>query len=597
MADSPGINTTKLVTFKVYSDGSPVADSFEFKSISVTKEINRIGSATLEIMAGDMPAQDFPESNDDTFKPGKSIKIEAGYESTNEQIYEGIIVSHGLRLPSGGDTLMIIECLDFAVKSTYGRKNAVYEKMKDSAVIQKIAGTYSDLTVAVDATTYQHEELIQYYATDWDFILARAEVNGLIVISDDKNLSVKKPGVSESSVLKVTFGDDIIDFDGEVVAYDQYSAAQAVAWDPATQKVVTSDGSAPGLNAQGNLSQTDLSGVIALDKYILQSGVPAEAAVLKNWADALLLKFGLSRFRGNLMFQGSAKAKPGCIVEIGGLGNRFNGNAFIGKVVHELTEGDWKTTVGLGIDPEFISEKVKVQAPSASGLLPGIEGLQIGTVLKLDSDPASGNRVQVKIPVLNQEPCTVWARIANFYGTKEKSGSFFIPEVEDEVILGFFNNDPRHPVILGSLYSGKNQPPYSLTADNNIKAIVSRSKLVIELKEDKKEITIKTPGNNQILISDDQKTIKLTDQNNNTIVMDSNGIKIDSCKDMIINAKANVKITATSNIETQSTADTKLKGLNITGTADVGVTMKGNATAEFSASGQTTLKGGIVMIN
>jgi len=597
MADSPGKNSARLVTYKVYSDGSPVADSFKFRSVTVTKEVNRIGSATLEIIAGDMPKRDIPLSNDNTFKPGKVIKIEAGYESENKIIYEGIVISHGLRLPASGDTLLVIECRDFAVKATAGRKNGVFEKKKDSDIISQIAKKYSDLTVSVDATSYQHEEVIQYYCTDWDFILSRADVNGLIVVSDDKKLSVKKPDVAQSPVLTVTFGNDLIDFDGEVAASDQYNAIQAVGWDPAGQKVVTSSGSAPTLNKQGNLSQSDLSGVLGLDKLILQSGVTAESAPLKSWADALLLKYGLARFRGNLQFQGNAKVKPGCIIEIDGLGNRFNGNAFVGKVVHNISDGDWITTVGLGIDPELMTERENVTSPPASGLLPGIEGLQIGKVAKVDADPAGENRVQVKIPVLNSEPGTVWARLANLYATAGQSGSFFIPEVGDEVILGFLNNDPRHPIILGSLHSSKNKPPYDLTAGNNTKAFVSKNKLVIEMEEDKKEITIKTPGNNQIFISDDQKTIKFSDQNGNAITMSNSGIKIDSCKDVIINANANIKLTATSNIETKSTADTKIRGMNVTGTADVGMTMKGSATAEFSASGQTTVKGAMVMIN
>ena len=596
MADSPEKNSAKLVTFKIFSEGSPIGDQYQLKSISVTKEVNRIGSATLEFMAGDMPDKDVPLSNADTFKPGKSIKIEAGYDSENEVIYEGIVITHGLRFPPVGDTVMVIECRDFAIKSTIGRKNAVYEKVKDNEVITKILGKYSDLSASVDSTSYKHEELIQYYCSDWDFILSRADINGLLVISDDKNLSVKKPAVSGSPVLTVTFGTDLIDFSGEVDAEDQFNAVEAVGWDSAKQEIVKSSGSSPGLNQQGNLSQKDLSGVINLDKLILQTGIQMEAAALKNWADALLLKYGLSRFRGNMVFQGSAKAKPGCIIEIAGMGNRFNGKAYIGSIIHEISGGDWKTTVGLGIDPEFITARDYVVAPSASGLLPGIEGLQIGKVSKLDGDPANENRIQVKIPILNSEPNTVWARLAQFYAS-EQFGSFVIPEIDDEVILGFFNNDPRHPVILGSLYSSKRKPPYEIDKKNNTKAFVSRSKLVIELEEEKKEITIKTPGKNQIYISDDKKTIKLTDQNNNTIEMSADGIKIDSCKDVIINAKANIKMKATSNIETQSTADTKLKGLNITGTADVGMTMKGNATAEFSASGQTTVKGAMVMIN
>jgi Rhs element Vgr protein len=596
MADNPGDNAARLVTFKVYSDGTQIKDDYEFKSISVTKEINRIGSATLEILAGNMPDRDFPLSNTDTFKPGKSIKIDAGYESEDETIYEGIIISHGLRLSSGGDSLMIIECRDFAIKATAGRKNAVYEKKKDSDVISTVLGNYSDLTSSVDATTYQYEELIQYYCTDWDFILSRADINGLVVISDDKNLSVKKPAVTEAAVIKVTYGENLIDFDGEVDAEDQYNAVQACGWDQTTQAIITSDGSAPSLNAQGNLSQTDLSGVLNLDKFILQSGINVESSVLKNWADALLLKYGLARFRGSLTFQGNSKAKPGCIVEVDGLGDRFNGNTYVGSVTHNISNGDWKTTVGLGIDAEFISQNENLVSPSASGLLPGIEGLQIGKVSKLDGDPAGENRIQVKIPILNSDTDTVWARMSQFYASNQ-FGSFFVPEIDDEVILGFFNNDPRHPVILGSLYSSKLPPPYELAAENNTKAIVTRTKMTIEFDEDKKVITIKTPGENQIVISDDAKSIKLSDQNKNVIEMNADGITIDSCKDVIIKAKANIKLTATSNIETKSTADTKIKGLNITGTADVGMTMKGSATAEFSASGQTTIKGAIVMIN
>lgn len=596
MADSPGKNASKLVSYKISSEGSPIDSKYELVSITVYKEVNRIGSATLQFMAGDMPDKDIPLSNAETFKPGKSITIEAGYENQNEVIYEGIVVSHGLKLPSSGDTMLVIECRDFAVKSTVGRKNAVFEKMKDSEIISKILGNYSDLSVSSDATTYKHEELIQYYCSDWDFVLSRADLNGLVVISDDKNVTIKKPAVSGSAVLTVTFGDDLIDFTGEIDAEDQFNAVEAVGWDSSKQEIVKSSGSTPGLNQQGNLSQKDLSGVLKLDKMILQTGIRIESTPLKNWADALLLRFGLARFRGNMTFQGYAQAKPGCIIEIAGIGNRFNGKAYIGSVTHEIKNGDWQTTVGLGIHPEFITSRENVVAPSASGLLPGIEGLQIGKVAKLDGDPAGENRIQVKIPVLNSEPNTVWTRLAQPYAS-EQFGSFILPEIDDEVILGFFNNDPGHPVILGSLYSSKRKPPYEIDKKNNTKAFVSRSKLVIELEEEKKEITIKTPGKNQIFISDDQKSIKLSDQNGNTITMNDSGIKIDSCKDVIITAKANIKLTATSNIETKSTADTKIQGLNVTGTADVGMTMKGNATAEFSASGQTTVKGAMVMIN
>lgn len=596
MADSPRKNEGRLVRFTVFSEGTSISNGFELTSISVVSEINRIGSATLEFLAGDMPEKDFPLSNMDTLRPGKSITINVGYEDEEDTIFEGLIVSHGLRVPSVGDTLLVVECRDYAVKTTVGRRNAVYENVKDSDVISTVLGNYRDLKLDVDPSANTHKELIQYYCSDWDFVLSRADVNGFVVIPNGKRVSVKAPNVTADPILKITFGEDLIDFSGEVDARDQYNAVQAVGWDPAVQDLVKVEGSAPELNKQGNLSQSDLSKVLDVDTFVLQAGIPLEKGVLKSWADALLLKFGLSRFHGRFSFQGSAMVTPGCIIEMDGLGERFNGKVYVGGVRHRISGGDWKTEVGLGINPEFITDRENVVCPPASGLLPGIEGLQIGKVSKLDGDPDDENRIQVEIPILNSDSNTVWARLSNLYGT-DQSGSFFIPEVGDEVILGFFNNDPRFPVILGSLYSSKNLPPFPLEASNNTKAIVSREKMKIEFDEEKKVITITTPGENQIVISDEAKGIKLVDQNRNVIEMNGKGISITSPNDITLNAGSKIVMNAMGDIQSKSNANVDLKGLNVQASADIGLTLKGNASAELSASGQTTVKGAMVMIN
>ena len=175
--------------------------------------------------------------------------------------------------------------------------------------------------------------------------------------------------------------------------------------------------------------------------------------------------------------------------------------------------------------------------------------------------------------------------------------SFFVPEIGDEVVLGYFNNDPAHPVVLGSLYSSKRKPPYSLTADNFTKAIVTKSKLKIEFDDDKKVTTIETPGGNKIVISDDDTSILLADQNNNTVKLGSDGIALDSPKDITITAKGKVSVDAAGGLELNSKADVKITGMNVNNEAKVGFVAKGNASAELSASGQTTVKGAMVMIN
>jgi len=164
-------------------------------------------------------------------------------------------------------------------------------------------------------------------------------------------------------------------------------------------------------------------------------------------------------------------------------------------------------------------------------------------------------------------------------------------------VLGYFNNDPCHPVIIGSLYSSKRKAPYDLTKENNTKAIVTRSKLKLEFEEEKKIITVETPGGNKIVISDDDKSILVEDQNSNKVKLGSDGISLDSPKDITINAKGKITIDAVGEIGISSKADVNIEGLNVNAKANIGFVGKGSATAELSASGQTTVKGAMVMIN
>jgi uncharacterized protein (DUF2345 family) len=100
------------------------------------------------------------------------------------------------------------------------------------------------------------------------------------------------------------------------------------------------------------------------------------------------------------------------------------------------------------------------------------------------------------------------------------------------------------------------------------------------------------------VLSDDAKSITLKDQNNNTITMDSSGIKLDSAKDVTIAAKGKISLSATQNCEIASSGgDFSGAGVNVKLTAQAQLTAAGNAQAEISSSGQTVVKGSIVMIN
>lgn len=594
MADSPLTAKTDLVTFSILSNGTEIDSSYQPLSLQVTNEVNRIPFAILVFSDGDTALEDFPMSNKADFIPGAEIEIKAGYHSEEETIFKGIVVRHGIRATACGSEL-VVECRDKAVKMTVGRKNAFYTDSKDSDIIGKVIGTYG-LSKDVGDTTVQHKEVLQYYCTDWDFIVSRAEVNGMVVITDQGKVTVKPPDISSSAVLTLTYGDSLREVRAEMDARTQLSSVQANAWDMASQALFQSTGANPSVNPQGNITATSLADVIGVSNYVLQSPGAMQQTDLKAWADAQMLKSWMSKITGIAKFQGSSKVKPGTQIELKGVGDRFNGTAYVGAVTHFITGGDWTTDAGIGLSASWFAEQNDVVAPPASGILPAVKGLQVGVVKQIDQDKDGEFRVMVKLPVMQSDSDGVWARLCHLYATNG-AGAFFMPEENDEVIIGFLNEDPRYPVIVGMVYSSKNAPAYTPDKKNPMKAIVTKNKLKIEFDDENKVINFQTPGNNIITISDKDKSITITDQNSNKIEMTNSGITISSPKDVNIKATGKIVMNATNTVEVTAQADVKVTGLNVSHTANVGFTAKGNATAELSASGQTIVKGAMVMIN
>src|SRR5690606_3429196 len=143
-----------------------------------------------------------------------------------------------------------------------------------------------------------------------------------------------------------------------------------------------------------------LADVLSAGTKNLNSSVPVVQDDIQGWANATLLKSRLSRFKGSITFQGSSKAKVNTTIKLMGLSNRFNGNAFISGVTHTLENGRWNTEAKIGLSAEWFVESHPVSSPLASGLLPGVEGLQTGIVKKINGDPDNEFRVEVEIPIL-----------------------------------------------------------------------------------------------------------------------------------------------------------------------------------------------------
>lgn len=584
---------TLRVSIKI---GEQALTMLPIMALTVRRAIHRIPWAEIVLIDGDMEEGSFQLSDTDMFAPGTELTISAGYGDSQDKLFTGIVVRHAVKIDSNNNSLLVIECRDKATKMTIGRNNANYLQQKDSEIITTLIGNHG-LTADVQATSVQYDELVQFYCNDWDFMLARADVSGLLVNVDAGTVSVKPPGTSGSAVLSVSWGRDLLSFEAEIDARNQFTSVQAVSWDPKQQSVAQGSPAEPvELNSQGDLTGEVLAQVASPDVYGLQTGATQPLGGLTGWAKAAQQKAALARICGRMRLMGSVAAVPDSVIDVKGVGARFSGSVYVSAVEHNLASGSWTTDVEFGLPANWHVERSDVMAPANGGLLPGVEGLQIGVVTKLDGDPEGEERIQVKVPVLQAQTEGVWARLLQFHASNA-FGAFFLPEVGDEVLLGYMNGDPSHPVVLGSLYSSAHKPAYAIEAENNTKAIVTRCKHKIEFNEKDQIITISTPAGNQVVLDDKDKSITVSDQNNNSVKLSPSGIAMDSPYDIKLAAQGNVTISAKAAIDISAVGETKVAGLNVNCEAQVGFVGKGSATAELSAAGQTTVRGAMVMIN
>ncbi|MBE7170244.1 MAG: type VI secretion system tip protein VgrG [Williamsia sp.] len=544
-----------VVTATIKSNGKVVSPELELLYIDLRVEYNRIPSGEIGYVDGDVANQHFPVSESDLFEPGREIEIALRYEgdaSSEKTVFKGVVLKHSLQLKGDG-FVFIAELSDAAVNMTGSRKSSLFENVKDSEVISKLISGSGAKTGTVEATAVQHKKLIQYYSSDWDFMLSRAETNGLLVSVKNGTISAAKPSVSGSAAHSFELGiDEIYDFDFEADARNQYAAVKSQVWDQKKQQLIAPKEAKAFKIVQGNFDADKLSKVVNKKGDLLVSAIATDDGEAQAWADARMTKTRLSMLKGRFRVNGSAAYNVGDVIEIKGVGKRFSGKTILTGVHHQVDTGGWFCDLQFGLSPDPFSSQANITDAKAAGLLPGVNGLQIGIVDKYEADPDKESRVKVKVPAIDEKNGLVWARLASIYAGKE-SGVFFWPEPGDEVILGFLNDDPRHPVILGSVNSSANPSPLKPADKNPQKGIVTKQGIRILLDDENKLLSVSTSDKNIITINDKDKFIEIKDANNNTVKLSADGILLDSGKDIVIKAAGDIKMEASKNVKIKGT--------------------------------------------
>lgn len=571
--------TEGSINLIVKVDGQEVDCLSHLVSLTTYTAYGRIATADMVFADGGHSDGSFRIGDSEAFLVGRAVELFVGYGADASPIFSGEIVKHSIRL-NAKKAELVLTAKHRAFRMSLVRSSRRFSDKSDAEVISEILRNAGIDYEVEDALTV-HETLVQYNITDWDFVNLRAEANGAFVSTLPDGLVVRRPEIEAEPKLTIDSSFSVINLEAEMDGRNSFASYAARAWNYTLQEwdeVEVGTGSFD--TEQGDLGSSDLASKMGNGQHpITLESTQENTDAMKSLVNAAMERGCLSRIVGKVTIPGYADIYPGDMIEFDRVGGRFNGGNVVSSVIHDVEGGDWQTILGFGVGNERFSDRFDdIYAKPADGVGPAVNGLQVAKVEQLGDDPLGENRIMVRL--LTGDDTTLWARLSLMDAGKER-GAFFMPEIGDEVVVGFINDNPNKAVVLGMLHSSQSPAPVEADDQNHIKGIYTREKLKLVFDDENKVVTIETPGGNSLSVSDKEKGIALQDQNGNKVTLSDGGIVIESVKSLTL----------------KSSQDVTLEGNNINIKANMNLKATGNAGAELSTNGNAVVKGAVVLIN
>lgn len=463
--------------------------------------------------------------------PPLEIEVKIAFEKQPETIFKGIIKSLDKQIE---DTQIVakIECKDIALRLS---QSSTEEENNNQTFEDRLVQFTSDLTLSSNLTAQSWgEEHITHNNTTvpWDYLIGFLDSIGMMTAlrnSEFNGIDILE--AAAEAVYMAENGINVFAFTGRLDAQRRKSSVTIEHWDIENQEVA---------RTTAEQSTSENPHTVRISETILQP------ETLDRIARTIIQKSNLASIQGKVTTFGNLKAKLGDYITFNKVNPEIDNKVLlISQEVHTIENGCWKTEYTYGIENERSFTENTMPGLNNSqaeiGQSNTVNGLQIGIVTQIEEDPNNQFRIKVRMPMLSESGEGVWARLATLNASKDM-GSYFIPNVNDEVIVGCIGNNPDTPIVLGSLYSSTNNMPFPIDADNFKKGFVTKKGTQIIMDDDKKSIEISTKKGNKLTISDDLKGFELVDENQNKITMNNQGITIESCKDLNIKATGNIKV-------------------------------------------------------
>ncbi|UFH33160.1 phage baseplate assembly protein V [Chryseobacterium sp. C-71] len=547
MPAQPYIPADDLLNLEFLTDGTNNGLDTLLMEGQVSFELNKIPSAKFTFIGSNADVDQETVQPTDDLKKGQQIEVKVKVDNRPQTLFKGFIKSIEKSISESSVTLRI-ECKDDAYQLTTiseERENNS-QTFEDKLKLFTKGLTLSDTLLGKE---WGQENISHNVHTiPWDYLVGFLDSIGMMVNvrNGEFNALDILEAVPEEKYAAEN-GINVFAFSGREDESKKLSKASIEYWDPSSQSMEKIEAEQ---DAEKNIKTLTLN-----ESRFLTS-------TMTRMANTFLKKSAHAVIQGNITTYGNLEAKAGDFLICNKISKEIDQKKLlISKEFHTFENASWKTEYTLGLESvQSFTETNSLSIPAQqaqTGQTNSVSGLQIGVVTQIEEDPDNQFRIKVRIPALSENGEGVWARLSNVFSGNEM-GSFFIPNVDDEVIVGCLGNNPDTPIILGSLYSAQNAMPFPIEKENYTKAFVTKEGTKIQLDDEKKSIELSTKKGNKLLISDDEKGFILEDENGNKILMNADGITLDSSKDLILKARMDFKMdSAKAALSASATMDVK----------------------------------------
>jgi len=423
-----------------------------------------------------------------TFTVGTRLEIAFRADGDPVVITYGEITAVSVEPGISGRHELVLTGLDLTHRLARGPKSRSYQRVTDADIANRIAGEYG-LEADVDATGEVHEHVFQTAETDYAFLRRRAARIGFDFWISEKTFHFKQVPRASIAPPPLRWGRNLHRFAVRFASAERCDEMRVLGWDPLGKRAVTGQATEGDRGTDAPAGE-ELAAAARRSFGTVRRSAGQYPVADQAEADALARSFLLRTSGGEVVFRGEAAGDPllaaGARVRIEQVGTRLSGGYRITSVEHVYGAGRPYLTrfVCGGKDAAGLAD-LAGPAIAVGEERRGWGHLVVGIVTN-NADPEQLGRVKVTFPTLSAEDESAWARVVA-PGVGPRRGMQWLPEIDDEVLIGFELDDKNRPVVLGGLWSRTDPPPQPDAAGNGVvgtRVLASRKDSRLVLTDD-----------------------------------------------------------------------------------------------------------------